>query len=94
MKKIGLDKMVENTAVTAWVSQETTRKVIKAFIVELKLAFCRGDTVAIREFGLFKTSHHPAHTGHSPQTGEPRKVPAYDTVTFKVSKKFRGSLNG
>lgn len=94
IRRIGLDKMVENTAVTAGVSQETTRKVIKAFIAELKLAFCRGDTVAIREFGVFKTSHHPAHTGHSPQTGEPMTVPAYDTVTFKVSKKFRDSLNG
>ena len=48
MKRIGLDKMVENTAVTAGVSQEITRKVIKAFIAELKLAFGRGDTVATR----------------------------------------------
>lgn len=94
MERIGLDKMVENTAVTAGVSQETTRKVIKAFIAEIKLALCRGDTVAIREFGVFKTSHHPAHTGHSPQTGEPMTVPAYDTVNFKVSKKFRDTLNG
>ena len=46
------------------------------------------------EFGVFKTSHHPAHTGHSPQTGEPMTVPAYDTVTFKISKKFRDTLNG
>lgn len=94
IRRIGLDKMVENTAVTAGVSQEQARKVIGAFIAELKLAFCRGDTVAIREFGVFKTSHHPAHTGHSPQTGEPMTVQAYDTVTFKVSKKFRNTLNG
>lgn len=94
MKRIGLDKMVENTVTTAGVSREQARKVIRAFIAELKLAFCRGDTVAIREFGVFKTSHHPAHTVHSPQTGEPMTVPAYDTVNFKVSKKFRDTLNG
>lgn len=93
MKRIGLDKMVENTSVTAGVSREQARKVIRAFIAELKLAFFRGDTVAIREFGVFKTSHHPAHTVHSPQTGEPMTVLAYDTVTFKVSKKFRDTLN-
>lgn len=93
MARIGLDKMVENTATTAGVSQGQARKVIRALIAELKLAFCRGDTVAIREFGVFKTSHHPAHTVHSPQTGEPMTVPAYDTVTFKVSKKFRDTLN-
>lgn len=93
MARIGLDKMVEKTATTAGVSQEQARKVIRAFIAELKLAFCRGDTVAIREFGVFKTSHHPVHMVHSPQTGEPMTVPAYDTVTFKVSKKFRDTLN-
>lgn len=94
MARIGLDKMVENTATTAGVSPEQARKVVKAFIAELKLAFCRGDTVGIREFGVFKTSHHPAHTVHSPQTGAPMTVPAYDTVNFKVSKKFRETLNG
>ena len=94
MARIGLDKMVDNTATTAGVSRETTRKVIKAFVAELKLALCRGDTVAIREFGVFKTSHHPAHMVHIPQTGEPMTVPEYDTVNFKISRKFRDTLNG
>ena len=93
MARIGLDKMVKNTAVTAGVNQETTRKVIKAFVAELKLAFCRGDTVAIREFGVFNPSHRKAVNTHHPITGEWMTVPAYDTVTFKVSKKFRNTLN-
>ena len=51
MKRIGLDKMVENTAVTAGVSQEQARKVIRAFIAELKLAFCRGDVYKRQVYG-------------------------------------------
>ena len=93
MKRIGLDKMVENTAITAGVSQEQARKVVKAFIAELKLAFCRGDTVAIREFGVFNPSHRKAVNTHHPITGEWITVPEYDTVTFKVSKKLRDTLN-
>lgn len=93
MARIGLDKMVENTATTAGVSQEQARKVVKAFIAELKLALCRGDTVAIREFGVFNPSHRKAVNTHHPITGEWMTVPAYDTVTFKVSKKFRNTLN-
>ena len=93
MKRIGLDKMVENTAATAGVSQEQARKVVRAFIAELKLAFCRGDTVANREFGAFNPSHRKAVKTHHPITGKWITVPAYDTVTFKVSKKFRDTLN-
>lgn len=43
MKRIGLDKMVENTAITAGVTQEQARKVVKAFIAELKLVLCKGE---------------------------------------------------
>ncbi len=93
MARIGLDKMVENTATTAGVSQEQARKVVKAFIAELKLALCKGEGVALREFGAFTPSHRKAVNTHHPITGEWITVPEYDTVTFKVSKKFRDSLN-
>ena len=93
MKRIGLDKMVENTAVTAGVSQEQARKVVKAFIAELKLALCKGDAVALREFGAFNPSHRKAVKTHHPITGEWFTVPEYDTVNFKISKKFRDTLN-
>ena len=94
MKRIGLDKMVENTAVTAGVNQETTRKAIKAFIEELKLALCKGEGVALKEFGTFGTVHRAQKKGHNPATGESITIPAKDTVTFKVSKKFKDMLNG
>ena len=94
MKRIGLDKMVSNTAVTAGVSQGQARKVVKAFIAELKLALCKGDAVALREFGAFNPSHRKAVKTHHPITGEWFTVPEYDTVNFKISKKFRDTLNG
>jgi len=93
MKRIGLDKMVSNTAVTAGVSQEQARKVVKAFIAELKLALCKGDAVALREFGAFNPSHRKVVKTHHPITGEWFTVPEYDTVNFKISKKFRDTLN-
>ena len=93
MKRIGLDKMVENTAVTAGVNRETTRKVIKAFIAEIKLALCKGEGVALKEFGTFRPVHRAPRNGHNPATGESITIPAQDTITFKVSKKFRDTLN-
>lgn len=93
MKRIGLDKMVENTAVTAGVNQETTRKVIKAFVAELKLALCKGESATLREFGTFNPIHRAERQGHNPATGESITIPAKDTVTFRISKKFKDMLN-
>lgn len=93
MKRIGLDKMVENTAVTAGVNQETTRKVIKAFIEELKLALCKGEGVALKEFGTFSPKHLAEREGKNPQTGEMMHIKGKDTVRFKPSRKFVDTLN-
>ena len=93
MKRIGLDKMVGNTAVTAGVSQEQARKVIKAYLEEIKLALCKGDAVVLREFGTFKTVRRQEKKGYNPATGESITIPATDTITFKVSKKFKDMLN-
>lgn len=93
MKRIGLDKMVENTAVTAVVSKEQARKVIKAYLEEIKLALCKGDAVVLREFGTFKPVRRQEKKGHNPATGEVITIPAKDTVTFRLSKKFRDTIN-
>lgn len=94
MERIGLDKMVENTAVTAGVSQETTRKVIKAFIAEIKLALCKGEGVNLKAFGTFRLVRRAPRKCHNLATGSWKTVPEHDSVTFKVSKKFRDTLNG
>ena len=94
IRRIGLDKMIENTATKAGVSQEMTRKVIRAFIAEIKLALCKGEGVALKEFGTFRTVHRAQKKGHNPATGESITIPAQDTVTFRISKKFKETLNG
>lgn len=94
MKRIGIDNLVENTAETAVVSQEQARKVIRAFIAEIKLALCKGEGVALKEFGTFRTVHRAQKKGHNPATGESITIPAQDTVTFRISKKFKETLNG
>ena len=84
MKRIGFENLVEKTAVTAVVSKEQARKVIKAFVAELKLALCKGDAVALREFGTFNPIHR----------AESITIPEKDTVTFRISRKFKDMLNG
>lgn len=93
MKRIGFEDLVEKTAVTAVVSKEQARKVIKAYLEEIKLALCKGDAVVLREFGTFKPVRRQEKKGHNPATGEVITIPAKDTVTFRISKKFRDTIN-
>lgn len=94
MKRIGFEDLVEKTAVTAVVSKEQARKVIKAYLEEIKLALCKGDAVALREFGTFNPVHRAKKKWHNPATGESITIPEKDTVTFRISRKFKDMLNG
>ena len=44
-------------------------------------------------FGTFEKRHRGARTGKNPQTGEPVKIKASNTVAFKPGKGLRDSVN-
>ena len=94
MKTIRTVQIIEDTAMAAAESKERTNKIIKAFIAEIKLALCKGEGVVLKEFGTFRTVRRAPRKCHNLATGSWKTVPEHDSVTFKVSKKFRDSLNG
>ena len=51
------------------------------------------DTVTLVGFGTFEKRHRGARTGKNPQTGEPVKIKASNTVAFKPGKNLRDSVN-
>lgn len=90
MKTIRTVQIIEDTAMAAAESKERTNKIIKAFIAEIKLALCKGDAVALREFGTFNPIHRAERQGHNPATGESITIPAKDTVTFPYFQEVQG----
>lgn len=52
------------------------------------------DTVTLVGFGTFEKRHRGARTGKNPQTGEPVKIKASNTVAFKPGKQLRDSVQG
>ena len=44
-------------------------------------------------FGTFLQRHRGARTGKNPQTGEPVKIKASNTVAFKPGKSLKDSVN-
>lgn len=94
MEKTSMKQLIESTALVTKTTQKQTEETVRAFIEELKLVLCKGNAVTIQGFGTIRPVRRNARKGHNPATGESITIPAQDTVTFKVSKEFRNTLNG
>ncbi len=51
------------------------------------------DSVTLVGFGTFEKRHRGARTGKNPQTGEPVKIKASNTVAFKPGKTLREMID-
>jgi DNA-binding protein HU-beta len=55
-------------------------------IDDITAALRRGESVTIREFGIFSVVETPARMGRNPGTGEAIQIKAGRKVKFKASK--------
>lgn len=94
MEKTTLNQLIEGTAVITCTPKKQAERIVRAFIGELQLNLAKNRSITILGLGTFKPVHHDARVGHNPATGEKLTIPAHDTITFKVSKKFKETLNG
>ncbi len=72
-------KIAEETGIKQIVVKEVVQKTIDAMIE----ALANGDTLELRNFGVFKVKERKARTGRNPRTGETVPVPPKKVVTFK-----------
>src|SRR5690606_7526391 len=75
-------------------SKEQANRALNAILDEITQALSRKDTVTLVGFGTFMQRHRGARTGKNPQTGEPVKIKASNTVAFKPGKGLKDSVNG
>ena len=66
---------------------------VDAVIEVITKALKKGDSVTLVGFGTFIQRHRGARTGQNPQTGEPVKIKASNTVAFKPGKFLKDSVN-
>jgi DNA-binding protein HU-beta len=52
----------------------------------------KGDETAIAGFGKFSVKERPAREGRNPRTGETLKIPASNSLGFKMSKPVGATL--
>ena len=72
-------KIADETGIKQIVVKEVVQKTIDAMIE----ALAKGETLELRNFGVFKIKERKARTGRNPRTGESVPVPPKKVVTFK-----------
>ena len=72
-------KIADETGIKQIIVKEVVQKTIDAMIEALS----KGETLELRNFGIFKVKERKARIGRNPRTGETVPVPPKKVVTFK-----------
>ena len=74
-------------------TKDQASRVLYIVLEEITSALNRKDSVTLVGFGTFLQRHRGARTGKNPQTGEPVKIKASNTVAFKPGKSLKDAVN-
>ena len=65
------------------IKQIHVKRVVQRMLDDITLALAKGETVELRNFGIFKVKARKARTGRNPRTGEEVPVPPKKVAIFK-----------
>ena len=68
-------------------------KALNLVLDEIIKSVAKGNDVQIRGFGSFKIRHLKSRIGRNPKDGSIVKIPAKQSVHWKISKEFFQKLN-
>jgi len=86
---------IEKMAKDEGISKVAASAALESFMTNVTKALKKKDgKVTLLEFGNFAKVRRKARRGRNPQTGEPLKIKARNTITFKVGKKLKEKAGG
>jgi nucleoid DNA-binding protein len=65
------------------IKQIDVKRVVQQMLDGITLSLAKGETVELRNFGIFKVKARRARTGRNPRTGEEVPVPPKKVAIFK-----------
>ena len=65
------------------IKQVDVKRVVQQMLDDITMALAKGETVELRNFGIFKVKSRKARTGRNPRTGEEVPVPPKKVAIFK-----------
>jgi len=78
-KKDIVVKIADDTSI----KQVDVKKVVQRTFDDIIESLARGDTVELRNFGIFKVKSRKGRMGRNPRTGDSVSIPEKKVVTFK-----------
>lgn len=75
--------IVLHVAAETHLKQVDVKRVVQRALNTVVAALSRGETVELRNFGIFKPKLRKGRTGRNPRTGEKVPVPPKRVVVFK-----------
>ena len=91
MKKQDFIKAV---ASQAWVSQDTSAKVINTFIDVVTAELKNDGKIVLTWFGAWQVNERKARNWINPKTGEKIKIAAMKSPVFKAGKTLKEEIRG
>lgn len=85
--------LVSHIAEKADLTKDKAAIALNAILDSITGSLHEGEPVTLVGFGTFEKRHRGARTGKNPQTGEPVKIKASNTVAFKPGKNLKESVN-
>lgn len=86
-------ELVEAIAEKAELSKRDAEAAVDAVLEVVIGAVVKGEEVKLSGFGIFSKKSRAEREGTNPSNQEKIKIPASNTVAFKVSKAFKEKLN-
>ncbi|MBO7121467.1 MAG: HU family DNA-binding protein [Bacilli bacterium] len=86
-------ELVEAVAEKAELSKRDAEAAVDAVLEVIEAAVVKGEEVKLSGFGIFSKKARAAREGTNPSNQKKIKIPASNTVAFKVSKAFKEKLN-
>jgi len=86
-------ELVEAIAERAELSKRDAEAAVDAVLEVVIGAVVKGEEVKLSGFGIFSKKARAEREGTNPSNQEKIKIPASNTVAFKVSKAFKEKLN-
>jgi len=74
------------------IKQIHVKEVVQLVLDIVVDALSKGETVELRNFGIFKVKSRKPRIGRNPKTGETVEIPAKKTVTFKTGLIMRDKV--
>ena len=86
-------ELVEAVAEKAELSKRDAEAAVDAVLEVIEAAVVKGEEVKLSGFGIFSKKARAAREGTNPSNQKKIKIPASNTVAFKVSKAVKEKLN-